>query len=91
MAHVRLLINEAFRPSIPQLVTQRGRINLHPSLVRSGPVQAIHQCSALPYICPFKASLKVFGRRSHVSLLMCEIESACWSACVTLLGVEEVS
>ncbi len=48
MAPVRPLINEALCPSIPQPVTQRGCINLHRPLVRSGPVQDTHHCV---YVC----------------------------------------
>lgn len=70
MAPVRLLINEALCPSIPQPVTQRGCINLHRPLVRSGPVQDTHQCVSVR-LCIWCMSVSV------------QTLAACFSACIS--------
>lgn len=95
MAPDRLLINEALCPSIPQPVTQRGRINLHRLLVRSGPVQDTHQCVCMFVL--FNACLCVFGHWSHVrkstyaSLLVCDIRYMSVFECMCdIAWVEEV-
>lgn len=95
MAPVRLLINEALCPSIPQPVTQRERINLHRLLVRSGPVRDMHQCVCMCAL--FNACLCAFGHWSHVrkcmyvSLPGCDIKCMCVFECMRdIVWVEEV-